>query len=426
MMEQTFSFAYGDTVIPMTIRAREIEVLEPEEHTPLADLPEAFRAAVEEQAIASAPLKDLITPDDQVTVVISDLTRAWMHQEMICPLLVDYLHDRCGVSYDAIVFLVALGTHRMMTEDELKRITGERVYGLCRVLNHRADEPLTCVGTTPFGTEVWVNPLAVGRKVITMGGTVHHLMAGYGGGRKSILPGICGEKTISQNHIRALDPDAPHSSPLVGCGRLDHNPVNDDMVEAARLVGPVFGINLVVDGIGRHLALPSGNWHEAWLESCRLVDRYNGVPIQKRADVVVASTGGFPKDINLYQGCKTMINARNGVKDGGQIFFLCECREGGGPAAFFGWSKPLADGFLNLDAELRKRFTIAGYIFYACVEIALKTDVHMLSMLPADVLRDMKITGHTAEEMQRMMDFGDRHVIVMPHGGATFPMPLGE
>ena len=426
MMEQTFQFAYGDTVIPMTVRAREIEVLEPEEHQPIPDLAEGFRQAVEEKAIDSAPLKELISAEDLVTVVISDLTRAWMHQEMICPLLVDYLGANCGVKPEQITFLVALGTHRPMTEEELCRLTGKRVYEACTVVNHDCNGPLTYVGTTPGGTEVEVNPLVVGRKVILMGGTVHHLMAGYGGGRKSILPGVSGVKTIGQNHVRALDPNAPHSSPLVGCGRLDHNPVNDDMLDAAALVAPVFGINLVVDGVGRHLALPSGNWRTAWEESCRLVDRYNGVPIQKRADAIVASTGGFPKDINLYQGCKTMINAFNGVKPGGKIFFICECREGGGPAAFFGWSKPLSEGFLKLDSELRAHFTIAGYIFYACVEIAMKTDVHMLSLLPADVLRDMKITGHTAEEMQQMMDFGDQHVIVMPHGGATFPMPVGE
>ena len=316
---------------------------------------------MEEGAIGSAPLRDCVSAEDEVTVIVSDLTRAWMHQELICPLLLDYLHDVCGVPYEHVVFLVALGTHRHMTEEEHRRITGEKVYGLCRVVDHDCRGPLAYVGTTAHGTEVWVNELCVGRKVILMGGTVHHLMAGYGGGRKSILPGVSGVKTIGQNHIRALDPDAPHSSPLVGCGHLDHNPVNDDMCEAAALVGPAFGINIVVDGFGRHVALPSGHWLHAWEESCRLVDRYNGVPIDARADAVVASTGGFPKDINLYQGCKTMINARNGVKDGGQIFFICECREGGGPAAFFGWSKPLAEGFLKLDEALRKDFTLAGY-----------------------------------------------------------------
>ena len=190
MQEKTFRFAYGDTFIPMTIRAREIEVLEPEEHTPIEDLAEGFRAAVEEDAIGSAPLRTLITPTDPVTVVISDLTRAWMHQERICPLLLDYLHDRCGVPDENVIFLVALGTHRPMTEEELRRITGETVYRRCAVRNHNAELATAYVGMTPAGTQVRVNPLVVGRKVILMGGTVHHLMAGYGGGRKSILPGV--------------------------------------------------------------------------------------------------------------------------------------------------------------------------------------------------------------------------------------------
>jgi len=420
-MERQFTFGYGDGNLPLTIRGGEITVLDAVTPPPLGDLKKAFRAAVEENAVGGGTLKGAVGPGDEVTVVISDLTRAWMHQERVCPLLLDYLHDVIGVPDGNIIFLVALGTHREQTEEELRRLTTDAVYDRVKVLNHRIDGPLRLAGVTSFGTEVRLSPLVFGRKVILMGGTVHHLLAGYGGGRKSLVPGVAGRETIRQNHIHALHPDQPRSSDSVGCGMLTGNPVNEDMLEAQAMVAPAFGINLVVDGNGALIALPSGDPEAAWRESCRLVDRYNGVPIEQKADVVVATCGGFPKDINLYQSSKTMINAYQAIREGGTLVFLSECREGGGPAAFFDWSRAQKEG--TLDRELRARFTIAGYIFYVCCEIAAHTDLHMLTSIPPETLRPMRITGHgSPEELQTLLDFGEKSVYVMPHGSSTVPM----
>ena len=277
-LDMRFELGYGEKRISATVRAAHIEVLEAVTPPPMGNLAEAFRAAVEEKAIESAPLRALLTPSDEVTVVISDITRAWMHQDRICPLLMDYLHDAAGLPYENIIFLVALGTHRPQSEAELRRLTGERVFERVRVINHEADKPLRHLGVTSRGTDVAVSPWVVGRKVILMGGTVHHLLAGYGGGRKSIVPGVAGDRTIQQNHIHALHPTEPRSSDDVGMGRLAGNPVHEDMMEATAMVAPLFGINLVVDGRGDHIALPSGHYARAWEESCRLVDRFNGVP----------------------------------------------------------------------------------------------------------------------------------------------------
>lgn len=421
-MERKFSLGYGDGMVDVTVRAREIEVVEAASPAPLEQLPEAFRAAVEEEAIDSAPLREVVGPGDQVTVVISDQTRSWMHQERICPLLLDYLHDVVGLSDGQVVFLVALGTHRAQTEDELRALVSDAVFDRVRVINHDAHRNLVSLGVTSRGTPVEVSSWVVGRKVILMGGTVHHLLAGYGGGRKSILPGVSGEETIQRNHALALDPVLPRSSDLVGCGKVALNPVHEDMMEAAAMVGPAFGINLVVDGQGRLLAMPSGHWQAAWEESCRLVDRFNGVPIAGRADAVLVSCGGFPKDINLYQSSKTLINARQAVKEGGTLIFLSQCREGGGPAAFFDWSRYLASG--TLDQALRANFTIAGYIFYVCCEIAAHTRAYAMSTLPEDTLRQMGITlVKDPTALEKLLDFGDQRVIVMPHGANTVPIP---
>ena len=420
-MEQSFSFHYGNHTIPLTVRAEHIDVLDAVMPPPLQDLAGAFRMAVEENAIGTKPLRCLLAAHDAVTIVISDLTRAWMHQERICPLLVEYLHNVVGIPYENLLFLVALGTHRPQTEQELRTLTGDFVFDRVKVINHDACKPLVHIGTTVRGTNVMVNPLVVGRKVILVGGTVHHLLAGYGGGRKSILPGVAGELTIQQNHIHALHPVLAKSDDAVGCGKLHGNPVHEDMMEAAEMVAPIFGINLVVDGGGNHVALPSGHYVQAWEKSCRLVDRYNGVPIAQKYDAVIASCGGFPKDLNLYQSSKTMINAYQAVKNGGRLVFLSECCEGGGPPAFFDWNRYQCEG--TLDRHLRQNFTIAGYIFYVCCEIALHTDLHMLSRIPPETLAAMRIHGHAAPaSLQPLLDFGGQRIAVMPHGANTVPI----
>ena len=420
-MDMQFDFAYGSGSIPLTVKAAKIDVIESVTPAPIDDLREAFRRAVEEDVIGTAPLKDVVHADDQVTVVISDITRAYMHQERICPLLLDYLHDVCGVPYEHIVYLVAVGTHRKQTEEEFTRIASPYVTEKVRILNHDCDEGNVYIGTTSRGTQVEVNPLVVGRKVILLGGTVHHFFAGYGGGRKSILPGVASRRTIMQNHAHALDPAAPQPNPECGLGVTALNPVHEDMAEAAAMVNPVFGVNMIADGQGRHLALPSGHWLHAWAESCKLVDRFNGVEIPAPADAVVVCAGGFPKDINLYQSCKSLINAYQAVKPGGKIVFISQCSEGGGPAEFFGWSKYLPDN--TLDSALRASFTVAGYIFYECVAIADGAQVHVLSDLNPDDLTATHMHPHTdPEEIRQLLDFGDQHVIVMPRGANTVPM----
>jgi nickel-dependent lactate racemase len=420
-MEKMF-FAYGDTHIDMAFDGtRSLRVLQGKGLPPVADETQAFLEAVGSGCVASPPLSALVAPDDEVTVVVSDITRFWMRQDRVCARLIPYLHDTLGVDYANIVILVALGTHRPQTEAELRMLVTDEVYERVRVVNHDCmAKDLVYIGTTPRGTEVNINPLAVGRKLITVSGTIHHLMAGYGGGRKSILPGICGKTTINQNHIHSLSPDEPRSNPLIGMGQLTDNPLNEDMNEAAAMASPTFGINIIMDTQTGSSHLICGDFFRAWEQSCVEAQRMMGIPIDKKADIVVVSCGGYPKDINLYQGVKSLINAAEAVKDGGQIIFLAECREGGGAPDYFDWIRPLRAG--TLDADLRASFTIAGYIFYASCEVMAKASVLMLTQIPETTLQGMGARVFSdIDSLLKEVDFTDKDVYVMPYGGYTVP-----
>ncbi len=413
---------YGRGTVSLDLSGAEsVSFLHGNDMPAIDDLPAAFRRAVEEDC-AGAPLKARVRPGDPITIILSDITRFWMRQDRICELLVKYLESVCGVAPEDVVVLIALGTHRPMTESELETLASPYVYARCRVVNHDCDaEDLADVGVTRYGNRVEVNPLAVGRKVITVGGAVHHLMAGYGGGRKSILPGICSRATIRRNHSMALDPDAPRSSPRVGSGRLTGNPIHEDMDDAAALVNPVFGVNIVVNARSEHAGLFCGDFREAWKASCAFCQRVYGREIDQEADVVICSCGGFPKDLNLYQGVKSLLNGVNALRPGGTFVFLCACPEGGGAPDFFDWTKPLSQG--RLDAALRENFTIAGYIFYAsCEAIARAGRFLMLSEIDPEQVKDMGIESHRSlEGLMDGLDLAGKRVTVIPHGGYVLP-----
>ena len=412
---------YGPTQVKVAFDgAKSVTYLEPAAEPAIEDVKTAFYDAAVLHPTGGEPLDRLVSAEDLVTIVISDITRFWSRQDLVCRELVAFLRENCGVPYENMAVLVALGTHRGQSEAELRQIASEEVYQKVQVVCHYCEGKLSYLGETSFGTPVWVNPLAVGRKVITIGATVHHLMSGYGGGRKSILPGISGKQTILHNHMMCLDPERPCSSDRIGMGKLEDNPVHLDMTEAASMVGPVFGINIVMNKDGRQCRLVCGQWQQAWEESCRLVQQISGVPIREKADIVIASCGGYPKDINLYQGIKTLLNMGQAVKPGGTMIFIAQCPDGGGAPDFFDWSRSLKTN--SLDADLRAGFTIAGYIFYAGCEVIQNGRVMMLTELSPETLQDMGIEGYTdMKSLLAAVDFSGKDVIVMPHGGSTVP-----
>jgi nickel-dependent lactate racemase len=163
-----------------------------------------------------------------------------------------------------------------------------------------------------------------------------------------------------------------------------------------------------------------GDFFRAWEQSCAEAQDMMGIPIDKKADIVVVSCGGYPKDINLYQGVKSLINAAEAARDGGQIIFLAECREGGGAPDYFDWIRPLRAG--TLDADLRAAFTIAGYIFYASCEVMARADVLMLTQIPEATLEGMGARVFSdIGSLMKEVDFAGKDVYVMPFGGYTVP-----
>ena len=417
-----FTFRYGDGEVRAALDEQNIlGVLKGNEVPPIADLPSALRRAVE-QPIDSPALRDFARPGHSVCLVVSDMSRFWMRQDRVIPPLLDYLYTVCGLRPEDITILVANGTHEGGDERDLRTLVTDAVYDSVRVVNHDClAEDLVYLGVTPHETPVWVNPIAANAdRVICLGACVHHVMAGFGGGRKSILPGISGMETIKHNHAYALDPAALRSNPRIGNGKLEDNPLHQDMCEAAALLPNLFMINLVLNADMQLAEIYAGHFLHSWEAACEAVDRIYRVPVPEKADAIIASCGGYPKDMSLYQGTKTIDNVETGLKIGGTLILIIEAREGGGPAEYFDWIKNLQDG--TIEDRLRNHFTIPGYIFFLNCEQAQRYRILMLSSIPPEVVAPMGIQSFgNMDDLLAAAHLEGKKLYVIENGSTVIP-----
>lgn len=378
--------------------------------------------------IDSAPLKELVKAGDKVCLVISDVTRRWQSPETYIPLLVEEL-ESAGVRDEDILIISATGTHRRQTPEEHAGLVTQAVYDRITLVDHVCtdEENLTYVGTTTRGTPVWLDKRALEcDKIILTGGVVYHFMAGFGGGRKSILPGIAGRETIMKNHNLALNPGlGAGSNPEVRSANMNaSNPVHADMVEACSMVSPAFLVNVVVNDDQQIIAAFAGNWITAHRAACDLVDRMYGVPAREKTPLVIASAGGFPKDLNFYQTIKTLSNALEVVEEGGTIILVTQSQEGFGNAD----TQRQIAGFntmLEREKDLRENFSIGAFIGYLFAESAEK--YHMIVVTGMDQSDFGTANIHAVRTLDEALDLSrrlngkDLRATLMPHGANTLP-----
>lgn len=424
---KNYSIRYGDGAVSIPLDEKNVLGELYGHHTPpIDDIPAALSRALD-APIDAQPLFRWIAPGERVALVISDMSRFWMRQDKVVPPLVDYLRERCGVEDARLTIVVANGTHDGGDEKDLRTLVTDAVYDRIRVVNHDCNaSDLVSIGTTAHGTHVRINAeVAHADKVICLGACTHHVMAGFGGGRKSILPGVSAMDSICHNHAYALDPNCLRSNPRIGNGKLADNPLNDDMCEAAALVPNLFMVNLVMNAEMQLAEIYAGHYLTSWKAACAAVDRIYRVEIPQRADVIVAGCGGFPKDMSLYQGTKTIDNIESGLKPGGTLILLIEARDGGGPAEYFDWIDDLQRG--TMEKRLREHFTVPGYIFLLNCEQAHRYNILMLSTVAQETVAPMGLKSFdSVEKLMAAAGLEGKTIYVVPNGSTVVPHVKGE
>jgi nickel-dependent lactate racemase len=193
------------------------------------------------------------------------------------------------------------------------------------------------VGTTRRGTPIEINRIVADADLRVVIGIVgFHYFAGMGGGRKMIVPGSCTAATVKANHALAIDDDGD-IDPKCRSGVLAGNPVHEDMVEGMQMLGRIFMINAVLDGLGEVSDVVAGDAVESHLEAARRAKRLLEVPLDRRCDLAIASAGGHPLDVDLIQTHKSIDHAAASVRDGGALIAVAECPAGIGSDTFLDW-----------------------------------------------------------------------------------------
>jgi lactate racemase len=394
--------------------------------SPLAEEPNSI---VGRALDACQPVVDRFAPGDRVVIVTSDITR-YTGSEVYLPLLVQRL-NRAGIADGDIEIVIALGIHRKQTAREHEKILGP-LYGRIAVSDHDCDDPgkLVWLGRTSGGIEVEVNRTVMEADRLILTGTIgFHYFAGFGGGRKSVLPGVASRKSCMASHFAVLNPDEGSGrNPRATTGVLDGNPVHEALVEGCAMAGPDCILNTVLSPDKRIIAAFGGDWREAFESGCRYyADRFS-FTIDRPADLVVVSCGGFPKDINFIQAHKSMEYGSRALREGGVMVLLAECRDGYGNATFFDWFR-FSDP-VEFEAELRKNYEINGQTAYSALLKAQRFRIILVSALPPAEVETMGMKPASsldeAMAMAEEMLPKDYTAYVIPEGGTVLPVVTGQ
>ena len=365
--------------------------------------------------IGSKKLKELISSQDKVIILASDVSRPCPSNILLPPILEEL--KEAEVNKDQITIVFGLGIHRKQTEEEKKRLVGENIYNQIKCIDHDIDNCVK-IGTTKRGNEVSIfKEVLKSDFIIATGNLEFHYFAGFSGGAKAIAPGICSRSTIANNHKHFLDFGAK-------AGKIEGNPIREEIEEIGEMVGIDFMVNAVLNSHKKVVKVVAGDVTKAHREGAEYINNIFGVKIENLADIVITSPGGYPKDIDLYQTHKAMENAMLAVKKGGIIIVAGECRDGLGEESF----AEALNGKLSpqeLIEELKNNFILGRHKASRIANINLNTEIYLVSSLAEEIKKNIFIKSFDSLEeafSEAIKVQGEKaRVLVMPYGNSTLP-----
>jgi len=410
---------YGESDVCIRVPARNfLGSIEAKKAVGISDPESEIKRALKEP-IGSKRLTEIAQVNQKVAIVVDDATRDAPSELMLLPVLEEL--NSVGVKDKDITIIFGCGTHRVVTTIEAKKLLGKEVISRIKTISHNCkSEDLVYIGKTKsHGTKVRVNRVfAEADLKILLGDVGFHYYAGYGGGRKSVMPAISCSQTIQNNHAMLLNSKAR-------TGILEGNPVHEDMTEAAKLAKVDFIVNVVTNSKGELVRAFAGDLEKAFYEAIKLVDELYRVTVDRRADIVVVSAGGHPGDINLYQAYKGLDNALEVVKRNGTIILVAECPEGHGNQVFYEWMMRFGE-LKKVEREVKRHFVMGGHKAYYLLKAQKNHAIILVSSLPdyyaSDIfkLKTARAVNDAFKEALKISGSASK-VWVMPEGNHTLP-----
>lgn len=409
-------FGYGNTVQKVEVPDRNlIACLKANPMAHARHGQDAVRYALE-NPIGAPQLSTLVKPGMKIAIVTSDISRPLPSYDVLPPVL-EQLYS-AGIPKEDITVVFALGSHRPHTEAEMRHLVGDRCFEEVKCID---SDPNDCIhmGTTPAGTPVDITrSVAQADFRICLGNIEFHYFAGYSGGAKAIMPGVSTHDAIQANHRMMVSQDAC-------AGKLQGNPIREDIEDAGNICGIHYIVNAVLDEHKHIVYAVAGDVTAAHRVGCAYLDQMYRTPIPQKADIVLVSQGGAPKDANLYQTQKALDNAKHAVKKGGTIILIGACPEGFGSAKFESWltQAPTAHSMVE---RIGKEFQLGGHKAAAIGMVLENAQIDFVSEMDPDTVRSIFLTPRaTAQDALdiALSKYGSQAtVIAMPYGGATLPI----
>lgn len=419
--------------IKMKLGTGYVDVSVPEENLLGIILKDVPASAPEEKVIQDAlanpigtpRLRDVVKPGETVCIVVSDITRAWQRMWVFLPFIVKELND-AGIKDENIQFLSAIGYHRAHTPEEQEKMMGPDLFRRFKMLDHDCldKESLVNIGVTSRGTPVTINKAAAtADRLVLTGCCTYHPWVGWGGGKKSLLPGIAAFESIQRNHPLTMD-ETGKQHHAVRSGNIKDNPIHQDMLEFGLKVNPSFIFNVIMGYDGKIARAVCGDLVAAHEAGCRIVDDLYAVPIHELADITISSQGGYPKDIDVCQTGKAIYHTQEATKPGGTMIILSDCSEGLGPpdanSIFLGCSTNA-----EREKEVRNLFTVPKYVSYYMCTAAEKWNIIIVGKGDPSLLA--KTSFKTAKTVDEALEMAfnrggrDQKIYLMPQGSSALP-----
>ena len=316
------SIPYVDRLLPVEIPERNLIFdVEPFAVPPASDFVGTLQRALA-QPLGTPALGEIVRAGQKVVIVADDNTRITPVRRII-PVLLDTLNG-CGIPDSDIKVVIASGTHRLMTDDEIAEKYGPGVLSRIPVLRHYYKDPAELVnfGATPRGTRIFVNRHVVEADFrVAVGNIIPHHPTGWSAGAKAVLPGVAGEETVAQMHYLG--------SKNPGLGTLDTE-MRREMEDFARGINLNFVLQVILNRDGELVDAVSGHFIDAHRAGIEISKRVYGLPIPELADITISSTS--PVDYDFFQGDKGITSAEPATRVGGEIVLVSGCLEGISPA----------------------------------------------------------------------------------------------
>jgi nickel-dependent lactate racemase len=412
----TVSIPYGRDAVGLELPSEKLVGCVPPGAAKPPEDPETLVRRALARPVGTPALRELAGNASSAVIVVDDPTRC-----VPSAVLVDEVVQELsagGLGPDRVVVVVATGLHRPARADELADILG-RWDGIVRIENHDAARPdaLTEVGVTRLGTEISVNRTFMDADLKILTGDVEfHQFCGYGGGAKSVYPGLADAESIRRNHSR-MEMEG------TGPGVLDGNPVREEIEDVARRIGVDFLLTVVLSPRAEIVEAFAGDVGRAFREACRQVDRLYRVTLPRPADLAIVSPGGWPRDASLYQAQKAIESGLRALGPGGRILLFAECREGSGSPEFERWMETATDPS-DIVRRIQEGFVMGGHKAYQIARAVSRAPVHVFSELPADAVVSWFLRPVRGLDEVHELIRASRSVVVLPQAPLTLASPF--